>query len=114
MNIQIFMGKKNFDCQKAERWFKERGIRYQAVDLAKKGISPRELDSVLDQVGLLAAIDTQSKKYAESALRFMSDPKMIRAQLLEHPELLRTPIVRNGRKATVGYCPEIWEAWLKG
>lgn len=111
MNIQIFMGKKNFDCQKAERWFKERGIRYQAVDLAKKGISPRELDSVLDQVGLAAAIDIQSKKYAESALRFMSDPKMIRAQLLEHPELLRTPIVRNGRKATVGYCPETWAEW---
>ena len=111
MNIQIFMGKKNFDCQKAERWFKERGIRYQAVDLAKKGISPRELDSVLDQVGLLAAIDTQSKKYAESALRFMSDPKMIRAQLREQPALRRTPIVRNGRKATVGYCPETWAEW---
>ena len=111
MNIQIFMGKKNFDCQKAERYFKERGIRYQAVDLGKKGLSPRELDAVLACVGLPALIDTASRKYAESALRFMSDPKMIRQQLLEHPELLRTPIVRNGVKATVGYCPEVWAAW---
>ena len=111
MNIQIFMGKKNFDCQKAERWFKERRITYQTVDLNKKGMSPRELDSVAAEVGLLNLIDTESKKYAESALRFMSDKAMIRAQLLENPWLIRCPIVRNGRKATVGYCPEVWQNW---
>ena len=56
-------------------------------------------------------IDTESKKYAESAVRFMSDKNMIRAQLLENPQLLRGPIVRNGRQATVGYHPEVWETW---
>ena len=111
MNIQIFMGKKNFDCQKAERWFKERRIAYQTVDLNKKSMSPRELDSVAAEVGLLNLIDTESKKYAESAVRFMSDKAMIRAQLLENPGLIRGPIVRNGRKATVGYCPEVWQNW---
>ena len=111
MNLQIFMSKKNFDCQKAERWFKERHISFQAVDLAKKGMSPREFDSVASQVGLLNMIDTESKKYAESAVRFMSDKAMIKAQLLEHPYLIKGPIVRNGRLATVGYHPEIWETW---
>ncbi len=111
MNIQIFMSKKNFDCQKAERWFKERRIKFQSVDLAKKGMSPREFDSVAAQVGLINLIDTESKKYAESAVRFMSDKNMIRAQLLENPQLIKGPIVRNGRLATVGYHPEVWETW---
>ena len=111
MNIQIFMSKKNFDCQKAERWFKERRIPFQSVDLIKKGLSPREFDDVASCVGLLNMIDTESKKYAESAVRFMSDKNMIRAQLLENPQLLRGPIVRNGRQATVGYHPEVWETW---
>lgn len=61
MNIQIFMSKKNFDCQKAERWFKERGIRFQSVDLVKKGMSPKEFDSVAAQVGLINMIDTENK-----------------------------------------------------
>lgn len=111
MNIQIFMSKKNFDCQKAERWFKERRIAFQTIDLAKKGMSPREFDSVASQVGLLNMIDTESKKYAESAVRFMSDKGLIKEQLLENPTLLKGPIVRNGRLATVGFCPEIWEKW---
>ena len=111
MNIQIFMAKKNFNCQKAERWFKERGIRFQSIDLAKKGMSPKEFDSVASQVGLMDMIDTENKKYAESAVRFMSDKTMIREQLLENPSLIKGPIVRNGRFATVGYCPEVWEEW---
>lgn len=111
MNIQIFMSKKNFDCQKAERWFKERKIKYQLVDLVKKGMSPREFDSVASQVGLINLIDTQNKKYAESAVRFMRDKDMIREQLLQNPTLIKGPIVRNGRLATVGFCPEVWETW---
>jgi arsenate reductase len=111
MNIQIFMSKKNFDCQKAERWFKERKIKFQSVDLAKKGMSPREFDAVAAQVDLMNLIDTENKKYAESAVRFMHDKDMIRAQLLENPHLIKGPIVRNGRLATVGYHPEVWETW---
>ena len=111
MNIQIFMSKKNFDCQKAERWFKERGIRFQSVDLVKKGMSPKEFDSVAAQIGLMNMIDTENKKYAESAVRFMSDKNMIRTQLLENPSLIKGPIVRIVRLATVGYCPDVWEKW---
>ncbi len=111
MNIQIFMGKKNFDCQKAERWFKERRIPYQLIDLTKKGLSPKEFDSVASAVGFVNLIDTDSKAYAESAARFMSDKALIKAQVLEHQNLIKTPIVRNGKEATVGFHPEVWEMW---
>ena len=36
MNIQIFGSSKCFDTKKAERWFKERRIKYQYIDLPKK------------------------------------------------------------------------------
>ena len=111
MNIQIFIGKKNFDCQKAERWFKERNIKFQSVDLLKKGLSPREFDAVAAQVGLLNMIDTEGKPYQESPIRFMLDKGLIKEGLLANPKLLKSPIVRNGAKATIGYHPEIWESW---
>ena len=111
MNVQIYTLKKNFDCQKAERWFKERRIKYQLIDLAKMSLSPREFDSVKAQVGLQAMIDTQSKAYQESTLRFIRGEELIKEELIAHPAFFRAPIVRNGRQATVGYCPEIWSAW---
>ena len=110
MNIQIFGKSKCFDTKKAQRWFKERGIRFQMIDLAQKGISKGELDSVLQAVGGLdALLDTASKGYASLAyLAYDADKK---EKLLEDGTLLKTPIVRNGRQATVGYLPDIWAAW---
>ena len=93
MNIQIFGKSKCFDTKKAERWFKERRIRFQSIDLGKYGISPGELKSVLNAVGL-EALDADKVE-----------------KLLDNPRLLKTPIVRNGRQATVGYCPEVWQGW---
>ncbi|MDR2515595.1 MAG: ArsC family transcriptional regulator [Christensenellaceae bacterium] len=112
MNLQLFMGKKNFDCGKAERWFKERRVKLQIVDLSKKPLSGREFDSVLQSVGLEALIDKEAKAYAASAARFSLDQAFIRRVLFENQALLRTPILRNGQKATAGFCPETWQAWL--
>ena len=95
MNIQIFGKPKCFDTKKAERYFKERRIKFQAIDLKKYGISRGELQSVLRSVKLPDLID----------------PKHPDAKLLEDPTLLRTPIVRNGKQATVGYQPEVWKTW---
>ena len=113
LNLQMFLGKKNFDCQKAERWFKERRIPLQLVDLNKKPLSKGEFDSVVAAVGLLPMIDQESKLYLESPLRFTSDPGFIRRLLFENQRLLKTPILRCGRKATVGFCPEVWEQWMQ-
>ena len=110
MNIQIYGKSKCFDTKKAQRWFQERRIRVQLVDLPRKGLSPRELQSVKAAVGGLdALIDLKAPEAA--TLRYLALDSQKEERLLEDPSLLRTPIVRNGRQATVGYCPEVWSTW---
>ncbi len=112
MNIQIFGKNKCFDTKKAERYFKERGIRFQRIDLAQKGISRGELSSVKAAVGgLEPLLDPKAKGEQALLLRYLSSEEAKEEKILEHPELLRTPIVRNGHLATVGYCPEVWKTW---
>ena len=109
MNIQIFGKSKCFDTKKAERWFKERRIKFQAVDLKKFGMSRGELTSVKNAVGLEALVDP---KHPDAALvRYLAYEQDKMEKLFEDPALLNTPIVRNGKQATVGYCPEVWERW---
>ena len=112
MNIQIFGKAKCFDTKKAERYFKERGIRFQRIDLSQKGMIRGELTSVKAAVGGLdALIDPKAKGEQALLLPYLSSDEAKEEKLLEFPTLLRTPIVRNGRQATVGYCPEIWKTW---
>src|SRR5699024_6662422 len=109
MNIQIFGKSKCFDTKKAERRFKERRIRFHYIDLGKVGISPGELKSVMNAVGLEALIDP---KHPDAALlSYLAYDADKAEKLLEEPRLLKTPIVRNGRQATVGYHPEVWQNW---
>ena len=110
MNIQIFGSSKCFDTKKAQRWFKERRIKFQYIDLPSKGLSPREYQSVKQKVGFEALVDTEGRAYEELFMAYVT-PEAQEEKLLEHPALFRTPIVRNGREATVGYHPEIWEEW---
>ena len=109
MNIQIFGKSKCFDTKKAERYFKERRIRYQLVDLKKYGISRGELQSVKNAVGLEALVDPRHPDAALVSYLAYDQDKL--EKLLEDHGLLRTPIVRNGRQATVGYCPDVWQSW---
>ncbi len=111
MNIQIYYRSKCFDSKKAERWFKERSIRAQMIDLDSKGLSPRELDSVIASVGLENLIDPKSKSKDAALMKYLGSDLQKREKLLDDPTLIRSPIVRNGRLATVGYCPEIWQNW---
>lgn len=109
MNIQIFGKSKCFDTKKAERYFKERKIKFQSIDLPRFGMSPRELESVIANVGLSVLIDEKAKD-AEILKYLAYDADKVQ-KLFENPSLIKTPIVRNGKKATVGYCPEIWKDW---
>ena len=109
MNIQIFGKNKCFDTKKAERWFKERRIKYQFVDLGKFGMSRRELESVRSAVGLEAMIDEKDPDYPLIAYLATNEAKL--EKLVECPWLIKTPVVRNGKQATVGYQPEIWKSW---
>ena len=112
MNIQIFGTKKSQDTKKAERYFKERGIKFQAVDLKEKGIIKGEFQSVLSVVGdLEEMLDEKTKeREAYQLVRYLAKEDKF-AKVLEHPMVLKQPIVRNGKQATVGYCPDIWKTW---
>ena len=114
MNVQIYAGKRNFDVQKAERFFKERGIAYQLVDMKRHAPGLKELTLFAARVGLEGLIDESLPAYKESTLRFMPQGEARLAALAEHPEFLRTPIVRSGREVTVGYRPDVWTRWLDG
>lgn len=109
MNIQIFGKSKCFDTKKAERYFKERRIKYQYIDVVKYGMSRGELSSVKAAVDLDALVDTSAPGAELLTYLAYADDKL--EKLFEDPRLLRTPIVRNGKQATVGYAPEVWQGW---
>lgn len=112
MNVQIFGKPKCFDTKKAERYFKERRIPFQSVDLLKYGMSGGEFDSVLRAVGGIDhLIEWEAGSPEVELLRYLSDARQKEDKVFDHPKLMKTPVVRNGKKATVGYCPEIWASW---
>ena len=112
MNIQIFGKSKCFDTKKAERYFKERRIKVQNIDLVRYGMSNGEFESVLRAVGGVdALIDWEKKDPDIDLMRYMEDRVAKEDKIFDRVELMKTPIVRNGKKATVGYCPEVWATW---
>ena len=112
MNIQIFGTKKSADTRKAERYFKERGIKFQFVDLKEKGLSKGEFNSVKQAVGGIdKLIDENAKdKDTLALIKYIADEDK-EEKILENQQILVQPIVRNGRRATVGYQPEVWKGW---
>lgn len=111
MNIQIYSGKKNFDTQKAERWFKERRIPFQSLDLKKHKLGEREIRMMLQAFGPEKLIDREDKKVRENPASTYDREEWLVPAIQEAPWLLKTPIVRNGNRMTQGYCPEVWETW---
>jgi len=112
LNIQIFGKSKCFDTKKAERYFKERRIKYQYVDLPRFGLSGKEFDAVLRGVGSIDnLIDWEGKTPEITLMRYMDDTRAKEDKVFDNPALMKTPIVRNGKAVTVGYCPEIWQSW---
>jgi arsenate reductase-like glutaredoxin family protein len=110
MGFQVFGTKKCRDTQAAERFFKERGIDYQFVDLEEKGISAGELASVRAAVGADALIDLQGERAKKRGLAWMDfDPE---EEILADPLLLRTPVVRDGRRAVIGHDQAGWSSML--
>ena len=112
MNIQIFGKSKCFDTKKTERYFKERRIKYQCVDLLRFGLSGKEFDAVLRGIGGIDnLIDWNGKSQEITNMRYMDDSIAKEDKVFDDPKLMRTPIVRNGKYVTIGYCPDIWATW---
>ena len=109
MNIQIFGKSKCFETKKAERYFKERRVKYQSIDILKFGMSRGEFGSVKSAVGLSAMMNLEAKD--AEILKYLAHDAAKEEKLYENPALIKTPIVRNGKKATVGYCPDVWKDW---
>ena len=112
MNIQIFGKNKCFDTQKAQRYFKERKIKFQLIDLPKFGMSGKEFDAVLRGVGGIDnLIDWDAQDPEITLMKYMDDKLAKEDKVFDNPKLMKTPVVRNGKNVTVGYCPEIWATW---
>ena len=112
MNIQIFGISKSADTRKAERYFKERRIKFQSIDLKKYGMSGGEFDSVLRAVGGIEnLIDWNSKSPDLDLIKYMANNADKEDKVYENQMLIKMPVVRNGKQATVGYCPDVWAAW---
>ena len=114
LTIQLFGTKKSGETRAAERFFKERGVALHVVDLAQKGMSAGELRNVAARVGgMEALIDREGKRYVDKGLKYAAPTgPRIEQMLVADPLLLRTPIVRSGSRATVGYVPDVWQSWI--
>ncbi len=112
MNIQIFGTKKCFDTKKSERYFKERGIKYQLIDMKEKGMSKGEFNSIKQSVGGLDnLIDEKCKdKDLLALIKYLSDADK-EDKIFENQQVIKTPVVRNGKIATIGFVPETWKNW---
>jgi len=112
MNIQIYGKPKCFETKKAERYFKERRIKYQLIDIVKYGMSKGEYQSVKNAIGGMdELVDEKSKEYESQYIKYLASKEDAEQRLLDNPGMFKTPIVRNGKKATVGYQPDIWAVW---
>ena len=109
MNIQLYVSKKNFDVQKAERFFKERRIAVQTMDLKKHRLGEREVQAMARAGGLQALIDREDKRVKEHPACYYDRDSLLLPTVLECPWLLKAPIVRCGNRVTVGYQPDTWK-----
>lgn len=112
MNIQIFGTNKCFDTKKAVRYFKERGIKYQFIDMREKGMSKGEYAGIKQAVGGIGNLLDENCKDKDmlALIKYISDEDKDE-KILENQKVIKTPVVRNGRQATVGYQPEVWKDW---
>ena len=113
MNIQIFGTKKCNDTKKAERYFKERGIKFQFIDMKEKGMSKGEFLSVVQANGGTEAMVNWDGKDKDllALLKYTSEEDKLE-KILENPQVIKTPVVRNGKQSTLGYAPEVWKGWV--
>lgn len=111
--IQIFGTKKCNDTKKAERFFKERGIRFQFIDMNEKGMSKGEFTSVAQaNGGTMGMLNPECKdKETLALIEYLVDSQKIE-KILENQHVIKTPVVRNGKLSTLGYQPDIWKKWL--
>jgi len=113
MNVQVFGTKGCFDTRKALRFFKERRIDVHFVDLKQRAASKGELRRFVQKFGADALLDRESKRFRARGLQraHYSDDRWLEI-LADEPGILKTPLVRSGKKLTVGHDEESWREWI--
>lgn len=111
MAIQIYGTNKSNDTKKAQRFFKERGIKFQFVDLAQNAMSEGELNSILSglKMTLDELVDEKSKLYEKTFYQYLANKEDKIDKVLDNQTMLKQPIVRIDKKPILGNCPEIWK-----
>lgn len=112
MNIQIFGRKKCFDTKKAERFFKERKVKYQFIDISEKPMSKGEMNNVLRCIDVNNLINSKCKDYTKLNFNNIRSKEVKTELLLKNQSVMNTPVVRNGKEATVGFSEDIWKKWI--
>jgi arsenate reductase (glutaredoxin) len=114
-NVQIFGVKNSQATRAAERFFKERRVPIQFVDLKQKPMAPGEIRRFIDRFGLAGLLDQEAKAYVDSGLKYLklSDSELL-ARIEREPTLLRLPLVRSGNRVSIGHDEESWKAMVAG
>jgi len=113
VNVQIFGFKDCQDTRKAQRFFAERRIPVHFVDLDERPAAPGELRRFAERFGPAALIDRDGGRFRSLGLRVAGDsPQRLLERAVTEPRLLRTPLVRNGGKVTIGPAADDWQEWI--
>jgi arsenate reductase len=112
-NVQIFGVRNSQATRAAERFFRERRVAIQLVDLTKKPMAPAEIKRFVDRFGLAALLDTGGKAWIDAGLKYLkvSDAEMLQ-RIERDPKLLRLPLIRGGSRLSVGHDEDSWKAML--
>lgn len=112
MNIQVFGTKKCNETKKAQRFFKERGLKFQFIDMSEKELSKGEFRSVCQAVGGVESMINENckDKDALALVQYIAAEEK-EEKLFSNQQVIRTPVVRNGKQATIGYQPDVWKTW---
>ena len=113
VNVQIFGVKSSQATRAAERFFKERRVPIQFVDLKQKPIAPGEIKRFIERFGLAGLLDSEGKAYIDAGLKYLKVSESEMLQRIERePKLLRLPLVRAANRLSVGQDEESWKAML--
>lgn len=110
VNVQIFGVKNSPATRAAERFFKERRVPIQSIELTRKPMAPGEIRRFVERFGLAQLLDTEGAAYVDDGLKYlkMSDAELIQ-RIEREPKLLRLPLIRFGNRLSVGRDEEGWQ-----
>ncbi len=112
-NVQIFGVRNSSATRAAERFFKERRVAFQMVDLKKKAIAPGEIKRFVERFGWNGLLDSEGKAYVDGGLKYLKLSEVELMQRIERePSLLHLPLVRSGKLVSMGHDEESWKAML--